>query len=294
MVDRVLRPILQTLLAVLLVVSLAVTVLLCGLQNVVYRETLYHDLPDDPGFIEGMTAYVLDDLDAECLFYDLPFDALKAVITEDRVRSWSREYTAAVYDALCNGGDPAPITVDSTPYRATLDAFFDSLPESERPLDVNAAETIAGELAQSTALVLTSGFINAALNYGHRFVYGDTPLRRAASQAGVGIAATVLLAILSLLPWGGYRRRLYATAGSLFIGSALAFVPLWLLQRHGIADRLAIGRSPLKLYVDGVLDGIINGMTSLARWVFIGSAVLLIASVAVYVMGLQGKMETEQ
>ncbi len=292
MVDHVLRPILQTLLAVLLVVSLTITVLLCGLQTVVYCESLYHDIPDDPAFVEGMTAYVLDDLDAECLFYDLPFDVLKSVITEERVHTWSREYTVAVYDALCNGGDVKSVTVDPAPYRAVLDAFFESLPESERPLDANAAQTIAGELAQSTAGVLSSGLINVALDYGHRFVYGDTPLRRAASQAGIGIAVTVLLTVLSLLPWGGWRHRFYVTAGSLFVGSALAFVPLWLLQRHGIPDRLAIGRSPLKLYVDGVLDGIINGMTTLALWVLISSTVLLIASVAVYVKGLQSKKET--
>ena len=294
MVDRFLRPLLQTLLIVLLIVSLAATVLLGGLQNVAYRESLYHNIPDDPDFIAGMTDYVLDDLEGECLFYDLPFEKLRPVITEERIRALSREYTASVYTALCNGGDPVPITVDPAPYRAALDAFFVSLPESERPMDVNAAETIAGELAQSTAAVMSSGLIGVALTYGHRFVYGDTPLRRAASQAGVGIAVTLLLTVLSLLPWGGWRRRLYVTAGSLFIGSALAFVPLWLLQRHDLANRLAIGRSPLKLYVDGVLGGIVDGMTALSLWVFVSSTVLLIASIAVYVIGLQDKKEREE
>ncbi len=287
MVDRFLRSVLQTLLSVLLVISVVVTVLLFGLQNIVYNEKLYSDIPEDPVFVEGMTTYVLNDLEAECLFYDLPFDTIKGAVTEEWIRELSEEYTAAVYEALCSGNADEDFTVDPAPYRAVLDSFFASLPEEERPLDDNAAATLSEELAHSTALVMAGGLSDTILNYGYRFVYGDTLLRRIASYAVWALIAAVVLAALSLIPWGGWRRRLYATAGSLFVGSALAFIPLWLLQRHGVVDRLALGESPLKLYINGILSGMIDGMTAISLWVFVGTLVLLAASVVVSVAGLE-------
>lgn len=283
MVDRFLRPVLQTVLSVLLVIAVVVTVLLFGLQNVVYNEKLYSDIPEDPAFIEGMTTYVLNDLEAECLFYDLPFDMIKIAVNEDWIRELSQEYTASVYVALCRGNAAKDFTVDPAPYRTVLDSFFASLPEMERPLDANAAATLSEELAHSTALVMVGGLSDTILNYGHRFVYGHTLLRRVASYAVWALVIVVVLAALSLIPWGGWHRRLYATAGSLFIGGALAFVPLWLLQRHGMVDRLALGESPLKLYVSGIVNGVIDGMTSVSLWVFGGCLVLLATSIVVMV-----------
>ena len=58
MVDRVFRPLFQAAVAILLVVSVAATVLLFGLQGYVYSERLYRDIPNDPAFVQGMTDYV--------------------------------------------------------------------------------------------------------------------------------------------------------------------------------------------------------------------------------------------
>lgn len=283
MVDRVFRPLFQAAVAILLVVSVAATVLLFGLQGYVYSERLYRDIPNDPAFVQGMTDYVLDDLEAECLFYDLPFDTIKTAVTTEWIRELSRQYTASVYTALCSGEELKPLDVDPAPYRAVIDSFFASLPEEERPLDVNAAATLSQELATSTEAVLAGGIINRFLGYGHDLVYGDTPLRKTASMAWWSLAAAVLFAVLSLIPWGGRLQRFYATAGSLFVGSALAFVPLWLLKRHDLVNRLVLGDSPLKLYVGGILDGAVGGMTAAALWVFIGCAVLLVAAAVLLV-----------
>ena len=283
MVDRVLRPVVQSLLSLLLAVALAVTVLLFGVRGAVYSERLYSRIPDDPAFINGMETYVSEALEAECLFYDLPFETVKQAVTRDRLLELSREYASAVYTSLCSGDELGEFTVDPAPYRAVLDTYFASLPEAERPVDANTSAVLSEELARVTASVLSSGLINRVLDYGHRFVYGDSLLRKVTSYAPWALVLTVLLAALSLIPWGGWRRRLYATSGAAFIGSALAFVPLWLLQQHDLAERLALGASPLKLYVGGIVNGVVNGMTAAALWVFIGCLVGLIASIVILV-----------
>ncbi len=283
MVDRVVRPLVQAAVAVLLTVAVAVTTLTAGLRLYVYNETVYRNVPNDPAFVQGMTEYVLDGLEDECLFYDLPFDTMKTAVTEDLIRSFSQEYTAAVYASLCSGEEIPPFTVDPSVYRPTLDAFFASLPEEERPMDANAAETLSQELAKSTGTVLSSGLINSVLGYGHDFVYGNTPLRRIAALLWWMLAAALALLGISLIPWGGFKKRVYATAGSVFVGASLAFVPLWMLKQHGFAERLVLGDSPLKLYVTGLLDGIVNGLTSVALWVFAIAAVLLLAAAVLLV-----------
>ena len=281
MVDRIVRPLVQTAVAALLTVLVAVTTLAAGLRLYVYNETVYRNVPNDPAFVQGMKEYVLSGLEDECLFYDLPFDTMKTAITEDLIRSFSREYTAAVYASLCSGEAIAPFTVDASVYRPTLDAFFASLPEEKRPMDSNAAQTLSEELAKSTGAVLSSGLINSALGYGHDFVYGNTPLRRFASLLWWLLAATLATLGVSLILWGGFKKRVYATAGSVFVGASLTFVPLFMLKQHNLAERLVLGDSPLKLYVKGLLGGVVNGLTTVALWVFAIAAVVLLAAVVV-------------
>lgn len=282
MVNRFLRPLLHMLVSVLLIVSTAVAVLLCATDRVVFSESVYSNLIKDTAFTDTMRTYLLDDLEAECLFYDVPFDKVKTAVTTEWVNDLSSDYMAIAYDTLHKGSSEREFSVDPAPYRAVLQNFFASLPENERPLDEKAAETIAKELAQSTQQVLAGGMINTVLDYGYRFVYGNELLRRVMGYGGWAVTAVLVLTILSLLPFGStWRQRAYATAGSLFLGSALAFVPLWLLQRYGLAARLALGASPLKLYVTGIVDGMIDGMTATAGWIFVGTAVLLVAAVVV-------------
>ena len=285
MVDRVVRPLVQAVVAVLLTALVAVTTLAAGLRLYVYNETVYRNVPNDPAFVRGMTEYVLSGLEDECLFYDLPFDTMKTAVTEELIRSFSKEYTAAVYASLCSGEAIAPFTVDPSVYRPTLDAFFASLPEEKRPLDPLAAQTLSEELAKSTGTVLSSGLINSALGYGHDFVYGNTPLRRFASLVWWLLAAALVLLGISLIPWGGFKNRVYATAGSVFVGASLAFVPLFMLKQHNLAERLVLGESPLKLYVKGLLDSVVNGITAVALWVFIFAAVFLLAAVVLLLKG---------
>lgn len=281
MTDRFVYPLLRAVLAVLLAVMTAATVLLFCLQRFVFQESLYRNIPQDPEFAAGMTQYVLDDLEAECLFYSLPFDTVKAAVTADWVQQLSQEYATAVYSGLCDGSMTADFSVDPSRYRAVLDSYFAELPEGHLA-DENAAATLSEDLAESTQQVLSGGISSTLIGYGHRFVYGDTRLRRLSSAAFVVGVATVLLAALSMIPLRStWRRRAYATAGSLFVGSALAAIPLWLAQRHNLADRLALGKSPMKLYADGIINGVVHGMTQAACLIMLVCFLLLIAAVVV-------------
>lgn len=272
---------------VLLMLSLAATILLFCVRHILLDESVYNAIPETDGFVEGMTAYVLEDLNNECDVYDNGdklFEKLEAVVTKDRVEALSRRYAESVYDSLITGEEPEKIAVDSAVYRSAIDAFFATLPAEERPDEESASLTMAKELADSTAAVLQSGLVDKVLPQAHRYIYGNATVQRLSSLFGWAVAATVVLTALNLMWFGSdFRRRAYATAGALFLGSSLVFVPFCLIQQHGIADRLVLGHSPLKLYVDGVVNGLIDGMTAVALWVFIVCGVLLLAAIAALV-----------
>ncbi len=280
MVKRTLVSVLYGVFAVITALLLAITVWLFGIQQTVFRPTMFDAIPRDDAFVSAMTGYILESVEAECLFYDLPYDTIKTVITEERVHTWSVQYTDRLYAAMTTGKPMEPFTVDATPFRAVLDTFFASLPADKQPLDAHAAETLSHALSDNTASVLSGRIHHTVTEYAHRYVYNNPTVNRVLALRGWLAALTVVLTALLLLPlFGEWRKRLYGVAGTWFMGSAFAWVPLWLLQQHGLADRLVLGASPLKLYADRVVNGIVNGMTTLAWWVWIVSAIVLVAAV---------------
>ena len=269
---------------ILLMLSLTVTVGLFCVRYIVLDESVYHAIPESPGFVEGMTKYVLTDLENECDIYansDALYEHLRTTVTTDWVKSLSEQYARSVYQSLMTGAPLEEIEVDAAIYRRSIESFFETLPAEERPEELAVtAQTMAEELADSTANVLQSGLFDKVIPPAHQYVYGNATVRRLSSLFGWSVVATAVLTVLNLLWFGSdIRRRLYAVCGALFLGSALAFIPLYLVQNHGIAQRLVLGNSPLKLYVSGAVNGLVDAMTSAAMWVFIGCAVLLVASV---------------
>ncbi len=280
MVKRLFLPLWHTVAFIALSVLLAASVLLCCLRGIVLSETVYRELPSEPSFVKAMTGYVLSDLESECLFLDLPYDSVKTAVTAEWIEELSVQYADSLYEAMTTGGEVRDLTVDSTRYREAIDAFFATLPADERPDEAVSAE-LAEELAAGTARVLQSGLVEKVVPAAHRLLFGNATVKKVASFSGLAIAATVLFVVLSLLWFGStLRRRVYATAGALFVGSAFVAVPLWLVQRYNLADKLAVGGdTPLKLYIEGIVNGIVDRMTEVALWAFAIGAVLLVAAV---------------
>lgn len=281
---------------VLLTLSLAATVLLFCVRHILLNESVYHAVPEAAGFVEGMTGFVLEDLGHECELYENGeqlYSHLKTAVSEEWIASLSRQYAEAVYEALMTGEALRPVTVDPAAYRQAIEAFAATLPETERP-DTDAVAGMAQELADSTADVLQSGLVDRVLPSAHRYIYGNATVLRLSSLFGWSLGATALLIVLNTI-WVGSdpRRRAYLTSGALFLGSALAAVPLWMLRRHGLAERLVLGEGPLKLYVSGVVNGLIDRMANAAGWTFVVCAVLLIAAV-VWNVYPPGKRKTEK
>ena len=290
--NRILVSVLRSVAAVVLAVACAATVLLTCLQFGVYDERVFRDIPEDPTFVEKMQNTVLDVVEHDCTSVcGIPFEVLKPTVTADRVGTWAKQYCDKLYDSLRTGQKVSDFTIDPAPYRDAIVAYFESVPEADRdeefPTDAaeiaEIAEENASELARSTASVFEAGFPKKVFDYGHRLLYGDTLLRKAAAFWPLCALAMLVLIAVCLLPWRAWRSRVYGAAGALFVGSALVYVPLQLLQRHDLARDIKWGQSPTRWYMEGILNGTIDRMTAIALGVFIVAAVLLVAAVVVTV-----------
>ncbi|MBQ9963976.1 MAG: hypothetical protein IJP14_02520 [Clostridia bacterium] len=262
-----------------LCVSLAAVLLLSGLRVLFDREW-YVQTTREPAFVEQLQADIADYLEDECLFYGIPFESVKDVLTEQQIQAAAEKRMASVYDALCSGGEPTAVTVDAAPFTAAIQAYFDTLPAEERPLDTEAAGTIATDFASGVASVMQLGISGKIVATAHPAFAEDSLPRRVLGTVHWWAVAVLVLTGLSLIPYGStLHKRAYSTTGALFIGSALAAVPTWLFVRLDFPASIALGESALREYVQLLLYTVLDRLNVITATAFAISAVLLLASV---------------
>lgn len=267
------------LLAALLCVAVVCSLLAVSLQ-VVFNADIYGKAAETEAFVSALHEEVLEHLEAECLFYDLPYDTVKEAMPVQTVQAVALERMEAVYNALHRGTKLPSLSLDAAPFKAAIDSFFETLSFEERPLDPDASQTIAKELAESTALVMSIGISDKLIKTAHPLFAENSPLRRVANMAVWTVLAVALLAAASLYPFKStLRQRAYSTASALFIGSAIVAVPMWLFIGHDLPSKIAIGDSALREYVNAVLCTVLDRIGTVTTIAFIVAAVLLIAAI---------------
>ncbi len=276
---RVLLAIGRTVLAIGIVISLAASLLLFSL-SVLFDRELYRTHAQTKAFVTALQTDVDEFLEDECLFYGIPREVVSTVLTAEQIQKAAETRMLSVYDALCNGSEPVTVTVDAAPFTKAIQAYFDTLPIEEQPLDTMAAATIAADFAKGTASVMQLGLTAKMVQTAHPlFAEGSLP-RRVVSLYPWWSLATVVLVAISLLPFkSALRQRAYGTAGALFVGSALAAVPTWLFVSLDFPASIALGESALREYIRLVLYAVLERTQAITTTAFVIGAVLLIATI---------------
>ncbi len=277
---KLLSSVARTVLAVLLVLA-ALLCLLSLSARQVYQPSRYSAAAND-AFYDALYVAVQDHLQSEALFYGIPYETLQQGVTKQTVRAAVEPSIASVYGTLRGENNTADIALSAEPFRAAIQAYFDGLPVEERPLDPKAAETIAKELVKSTALVAASGIGDRTLKLAKPFFADSALPKQVADGFWWFVAVLGVLTVVSILPLGrSWRERLQGTAGSLFIGTALAAVPAFLFARLDFPSKLVIGESALREYVCALLYGLIDSVRTITLTAFIVMAVLLVITTVI-------------
>lgn len=267
-----------TLLNVLLCLAVLLSFLLTALsftmnQAIGERED-YRRVAQDPAMIDALLDYARVDLETECLFYGLPFDVIDQSLTQKDAKNFSLTYIDAVYDAVFISGTLTFPAVDAALFR---DAIATQLAEED--VEDAIIDELAAEFAAVTTAAWRLGITQKILNPVHRIATNPWAVRFLnGGPVLAGITALLIAAGLALR-WRHIRRQTYLLTGTLTAGSILLFIPLWLLDRYGVAEKLVLGDSPLRLFMIRWLNAVTSQLADFAKWVLLVSAVLTLAAV---------------
>ncbi len=279
---RIALGLLRGMVLVLVALSVLLTVVSYFIGGIVFNRAPYHAMVKQPPFTQQMVSYAREELEAECLFYDLPFDIIDEVVTEQTVAAFSEKLVDAVYDAAFGDGALKAPTMDAAPFRAAIAARLEDV-------DDQVIDDLAAEFAAITTAVLQSGLSQEILAPVHGVL--SHPLIALVSQGFTVllILTLVLIGVSVALGIGRMPKQLFATAAAVLCAAILLFVPLWLLHSYDLPSKLLLGDSPLKLYVVGLLNGFISRFFTTALWVLIGAAVATVAATVwrVWPMGVE-------
>ena len=283
MVDTSFRKIMRFLLSLLLVLSVAATLLSCVLRYALLDRTAYAKAAHSPSLVDSVHTALLNRLESECLFYDLPFETLKAAVSKDVVETLATSQTSVIYDALFHGAPLPKVEWDGAALTRTIQSFFDTLPEQDQPTE-DAAKVIADDLINSMSPILSVGLSDKLLMQGHNIIKKLSLLQ---SFAAITVWLALLSAVLAVGLWlitpKSTPQRLQTVFGMTFFGSALVAVPFWLLWWYDLPSRLVLSESALKQFVNGVLYRIVDYSVTVTSIVFAVSAVLLFTAVVLRV-----------
>ena len=266
---------LQAVLYLLLLGCFLLTALSFAVRDVVLDRTLYRDVVRRPSVPSRMIEYAREELEAECLFYGLPFDIIDEALNESVAAVYAESYVDAVYDAMFITGSVAEVPVDPALFRAPIAALLE--PEG---IDAETIDELAAEFAAVTQTSWSFGVGEQLMEPLHRVCGHPLVSRLSDSAYLLAGAAAALLAVSLLLGRQCIRRRAFMLAGTLTVGSILWFVPIWLLARYDLASRLVLGDTPLKILVDGVLGSIAQRLLTMAAGMLAVSLLLLVAAIA--------------
>lgn len=253
---------------VLMLLSFLLTVLSFSMKAAIGTQEDYRRIIQDEEITQGLLDYARIDLEAECLFYGLPFDIIDASLSASDARDFSLAYMDAVYDTVFGSGKLQAPSVEADQFRDVIAAHL-----AEEQVEDTVIDDLAAEFAAVTTAVWRMGLSQKILS----------PLRKVMTHNAVklflnsgallaGITAVLLVAGLAL-GWRRIRRQTFRLLGTLTVGSMMLFVPCWLLHRYDIATKLVLGESPLRLFVVKWLTAVTAELSTITLWVMIGCAV---------------------
>ena len=230
-------------------------------------------------FCESMYGYLREDLESECLFYDLPFSVLDDALKLEQIEAFCGQYAAEIYDALVNGDAVDTPDWETTSFVNAVQRFFDSLPQEERPLDETAAVTIGTEFSEYAAAVLKGGIRDRFLETGRQWL--SHPLVRVLAHKTILFWCLTIIGALGamLCRLKQWRRGAYLLSFALGMSSFATMIPFWLLSRYSLMDKIALSDSSLKLYIETVFNGVLHEAVTITGVAFGLATVLLIATV---------------
>lgn len=264
---------LRGILYLLVFVSFLLTVLSFSLKRTVGNRESYRNVVKDPAVAKELLGYARDDLEMECLFYGLSYDIIDQSLTQQDAADFSLQYIDAVYDAVFVTGKLDSPTVDPALFRPAIAKQLEA-----EEVDDTVIDQLAAEFAAVTTSVWQLGLNQKLLTPAHRIAANRWVTRFMNSGPALAGITALLILLGVVVRLRRVRRQAFTLCGVVTLGSMLLFVPLWLLNRYGLAERLVLGASPLRSFVVRWLNATTAELSAFTLRVMIVCVVLTVAA----------------
>ena len=203
-----------------------------------------------------------------------------ALVNKQDVVKYSKSYSEAYITSLLNGesftsSSVAPYSIEymRQPLKELVEEFYktseESFSEEEFEIIFDYVETqINGSLEFLPASILqkTNGIGK----------YVITAKKVLSALRFALIPAFLLLAVVVIFNLKDKGKLFYRAGSTLFIPSALLFIPTALFDGYNLGDKVVLAKSPLSIIFSSVVDTVVKGFKTETLIFFILSAVMII------------------
>lgn len=262
-------------------VTVATAVVKFKLTNVEHHlETVVTD-----EYMAALRGDVYENITALCVNLEVHQDTVMSFVSDVELRRISEANFRATYSSLMTG---APLVYERFESIEMKSEIYKELEEFAN--EAGIVDEDISEAADITYEYIIDD-INSTLTYFTQdnmdsvgFVSRIPGLNFIINNAFfVSLAVLVVLCIIKFLLMGK-RRALsgtYNVSFMLWLGSACWFAPIAVIKLNNIAMNIAIAHSGFRLYLQSLINIVIDGFFNVALWAFIISTILLVASIVI-------------
>lgn len=264
-------------------IALCLCVVLSGLSFVASAfldEAIYTDQIVTDEYVDEIENILIERLEADSLFYDIPIDYILAGLDRAELESISAEYVRALIQSFKSGAQIPKAEYDAAYFENEIKRYLADNPDIGSFYEEETVIEIAGELKLTVDHALNSFIDIGVIESIVRSAYSNKYIAFAANNfysfVGVGVLLAAILFILNgkKILWG-----IYSALGSVWCGAVLLFVPAYIIKSNNFLANTILEKGPFKLLLNGIYELLIGRLMSFSTILFIVSSVALLVSI---------------
>ena len=284
MIKSIFSVILSVLICLTAFVTVGTAVIKFKLMNTAhYTETVVTD-----EYVSALRDDVYENVSALCVNLEVHQDTVMSFVSDTELKRLSRANFNVVFSSLIEG---VPLEYERFESAELKDEIY-----KELEAFANEAGIVDEDITEASELTYEYIIddINSTLTYFTQdnmnsvsFVSRIPALNFIVNSAFfVALAVLAVLCVIKFLVMG--RRStlsyFYNVSFMLWLASACWFIPVTVIKLHNIAVNIAVAYSGFKVYLQNLINAVIDGFFDVSLWAFIISAVLLVASIVTIIV----------
>ncbi len=293
----VIKGFLSVILSILIFLSAFVTVATAVVKFKFANVDHYIETVVTDEYVSALRGDVYENITALCVNLEVHQDTVMSFVSDVELKRISQANFRAIFSSLMNGTPLEYERFESVELKGEIYKELEAFANEVGIVDEDITE--ASELTYEYII----DDINSTLTYFTQdnmnsvsFVSRIPGLNFITNTSFfVALSVLAVLCVIKFLLMG--KRRIlsgaYNVSFMLWLASACWFAPITVIKLNNIALKIAIAHSGFRIYVQNLINAVIDGFFNVSLWAFVISTVLLVASIVIIIVyGLRSDRKT--